>query len=915
MENMFDIILEITQFIIISAIILFLHTSSKKEHIPQHAGWRYIKAGFALILFGVFVDITDNFSALDRFIIIGDTPYQAFLEKVIGYLLGFFLLAIGLWKWMPNIIKLRETENRLKKLYKELEHKVKERTAELNESNINFQLEIEERKRSEDALRESETKYKTLVQNIPGMVYSALPDWSTKFLSGSERICGYTSDEIDSKKDKWLSLIHLDDKERVFRQGSELTKVPKNMVQIYRIITKDGNVCWVEDYKTSLFSKEGEFIGIEGTVYDITSLKQAKDELKNEKTFIDNMLDTITDGFLVIDLEGKILRWNKTISQVTGYSDEEISLMQATDFFSGEDIQLVIDNIGIVLQEGHASNQASVVTKEGKSIPYEFTGDLFRDHEGNPLNICAVGRDITERIHAENALRKSEEKYRDLVENMNEVIFTVDKSGFLVYVSPAIESILGYSPSEVIGKSIQEIIYKADLKLVMGRFQKALAGIKVPTEYRVYKKSGEICWVYSSSKPVFDEKGVYGLQGLLTDIDDRKRAEEEKKGLEKKLVRSQKMEALGILAGGVAHDLNNVLSGIINYPELLLMTLPEESPMRKPLQAIMNSGLKSVAIVQDLLDLTRRGVIVNETLNLNDIVSDHLRSPENKKVISYHPGVDIETNLEPDLLNIIGSPVHLKKAVMNLLSNAAEALSGGGRIIISTENRYVDSPIKGYDHIDEGDFAVLRIQDNGTGIAVEDLQNIFEPFYTKKEMGRSGTGLGMTIVWNTVQDHQGYINLESTVGKGTAFELYFPVTREEIAKEKVSISLKDYIGKGETILVVDDIKEQREIAFQMLKTLGYFVTSVSSGEEAVEYIKNNSADLLVLDMIMDPGMDGLDTYQKILEIHPGQKAIVASGFSETDRVKEVQRLGAGAYIKKPYTFEKIGLALKTELER
>jgi PAS domain S-box-containing protein len=523
--------------------------------------------------------------------------------------------------------------------------------------------------------------------------------------------------------------------------------------------------------------------------------------------------------------------------------------------------------------------------------------------------------EIEQRIDAEKALRESEGKYRDLVENINEVVYTVDKNGFLTYVSPAVESILDYSPSEIIGKSIQEIIYKKDLQFVINRFQETLSGIKKPDEYRVYKKSGKIRWVHSSSKPIFDEKGVCGLQGLLTDIDDRKRAEEEKKGLEKKLARSEKMEAIGLLAGGVAHDLNNVLSGVINYPELLLMSLPAESPMKKSLLAIKNSGLKAAAIVQDLLNLARRGVIVNETLNLNDVIPDYLRSPEHKKTISYHPGVDIETDLDPDLLNIKGSPVHLKKAVMNLISNAAEALSGGGRIIVSTKNRYVDSPIKGYDHIDEGDFAVLRIEDNGTGIAVEDLENIFEPFYTKKEMGRSGTGLGMTIVWTTVQDHHGYINIESTVGKGTAFELYFPVTREDIAKEKVSISIEDYMGRGETILVVDDIKEQREVASVMLKTLDYFVTSVSSGEEAVKYIKSNSVDLLVLDMIMVPGMDGLDTYKEILKIHPGQKAIIASGYSETDRVKEAQRLGAGVYVKKPYTLEKIGLAVKTELER
>jgi len=534
---------------------------------------------------------------------------------------------------------------------------------------------------------------------------------------------------------------------------------------------------------------------------------------------------------------------------------------------------------------------------------------------GTVETVICTSKNITKRMHAEKALLKSEEKYRDLVENINEIIFAVDKSGFLTYVSPPIKSMLGYRPSEIIGKQIQEFIYQEDLQFVMGRFQKVLAGIKIPTEYRVYEKSGKIRWVHSSSNPIFDEKGICGMRGVLTDIDDRKRAEEEKSYLEKKLARSQKVEAIGLLAGGVAHDLNNVLSGVINYPELMLLSLPKESPMRKPLRAILNSGLKAAAIVEDLLNLARRGVIVNETLNLNNIISDHLKSPEHNKMISYHPGVDIETNLESDLLNIKGSSVHLKKVVMNLLSNAAEALSGGGRVTVSTENRYVDTPLKSYDHIDEGDFAILRIEDNGIGIAVEDLENIFEPFYTKKEMGKSGTGLGMTIVSSTVQDHQGYINIESTIGKGTTFELYFPVTRKEIAKMKVSKSLKDYNGKGETILVIDDSKEQREVASEMLKTLDYSVTSVSNGEEALDYMKDHSADLLVLDMIMDPGMDGLDTYKKILEIHPSQKAIIASGFSETDRVKEVQRLGAGTYIKKPYTFEKIGLAVKTELER
>ncbi|MFQ5485626.1 MAG: ATP-binding protein, partial [Desulfobacterales bacterium] len=294
---------------------------------------------------------------------------------------------------------------------------------------------------------------------------------------------------------------------------------------------------------------------------------------------------------------------------------------------------------------------------------------------------------------------------------------------------------------------------------------------------------------------------------------------------------------------------------------------------------------------------------------------EQLESPEFEKLMSYNRDVKVEIHFEKDLLNIKGSTAHLSKSMMNLISNAAEAMPDGGTIFISTENRYIDRPIKGYDHVEEGDYVVITVSDTGIGISSEDQERIFEPFYTKKVMGRSGTGLGMAVVWGTVKDHKGYIDLKSSVGKGTSFTLYFPVTRDKAAADESSLSIDDYKGRGETILVIDDVEEQREIASGILRKLGYSVTSVSSGEEAVEYMKNKTADLLVLDMIMDPGIDGLETYRRILQIHPEQKAIIASGFSESARVKEAKSLGAGAYVKKPYTLEKIGVAVKEELEK
>jgi len=208
----------------------------------------------------------------------------------------------------------------------------------------------------------------------------------------------------------------------------------------------------------------------------------------------------------------------------------------------------------------------------------------------------------------------------------------------------------------------------------------------------------------------------------------------------------------------------------------------------------------------------------------------------------------------------------------------------------------------------------LSVADDGLGISSDDLERVFEPFYTKKVMGRSGTGLGLAVVWNVVRDHRGYIDVTSDEN-GTAFELYFPITRDEISGKDLSVDIKDYKGDEQTVLVVDDMESQREISCKMLDTLGYKTKAVSSGEEAVEYLKDHAVDLILLDMIMDPGINGRETYERIIKIHPNQKAVLASGFAETDDVKEAQELGAGKYIRKPFTLEKIGLAVKEELEK
>ena len=400
---------------------------------------------------------------------------------------------------------------------------------------------------------------------------------------------------------------------------------------------------------------------------------------------------------------------------------------------------------------------------------------------------------------------------------------------------------------------------------------------------------------------------------LQQELDERQAAESEKLRLQEHLQRAQKMEALGTLAGGVAHDLNNILAGLVGYPDLLLQDLPADSDLRKPLQTILQSGRKAAAIVQDLLTLARRGVADFEVLDLNHIVTDYLGSPEFEKLIQFHPAVTVTSRLAPGLSPVNGSPIHLFKTVMNLVSNAAEAMPDGGTLSIQTENRSMDGSMGDHAAAPDGEYAVLIVQDNGTGISKDDLARIFEPFYSKKVMGKSGTGLGMAVVWGTVKDHDGFIDTHSHEGVGTTFSLYFPASREVPKAVSVLWSLADHQGQGQTILIVDDVAEQRDIAMAMLTKLGYRTEAVSSGEAAVDHVAQRSVDLLLLDMVMDPGIDGLETYRRILAIHPGQKAVIASGYAETARIREAQRIGPAAYLKKPYGLDTLAEAVTAAL--
>ncbi|MCP4576678.1 MAG: PAS domain S-box protein [Deltaproteobacteria bacterium] len=601
-----------------------------------------------------------------------------------------------------------------------------------------------------------------------------------------------------------------------------------------------------------------------------------------------------------------------TVAQFIGYKDRNELLSKPFDiaarYVDPKDREIMIS---LLEENGEFKNFETRLKRNDDSIIWiRYSAKIVYEKGW----IEGVSEDITDQKQAEISLRESEEKFsKFFFASPTWMAITRFKNGVILEVNKAFENITGFSRKEVIGRTSLELGLWPEPR----RRERYMALAREKGGFReqettFYAKDGKPITALWSAYAI-ELAGERCLLSTAMDISELKRSRDERKKLENRLHRAQKMEAMGLLAGGVAHDLNNILSGIVSYPELLLMDLPQDSPLRKPIQTIKESGMRAAEVVEDLLTIARGVAPGKEALNLNTVVNEYLNSPEFENLERTYTFVHFNPELEPGLLTVNGSTIHIKKVLMNLVHNATEAIDKSGTVTIRTCNRHLDEPISGYEDVRQGEYAVLTVSDDGSGITPQDIERIFEPFYTKKVMNRSGTGLGLAVVWNTVQNHNGYINVKSDEN-GTVFELYFPVTREKIADEMKAVDLEDYLGSGEKILVVDDEDRQRDIVCKMLTKLGYNPVAVSSGEEAIVYLTEHKVDLIVLDMVMPKGINGRETYEEIVRIRPNQKAIIASGYAKTEEVEAAQELGAGKYIKKPYTFEKLGITIKKELE-
>lgn len=554
------------------------------------------------------------------------------------------------------------------------------------------------------------------------------------------------------------------------------------------------------------------------------------------------------------------------------------------------EIRVLEKNIGTVevyyLQERPAADEGPFLKEERDFIDALAGG---------------IGRFI-ELAQVDNALRESERRYQELFCSIMEGIVLLDKNEDIQLCNPAYAKILQEeSGNDLTGKSFLDSIPGSEYKFVSSQIGKLKEGESSQFELKVTTAKGNDRTVMVSASPRFDDQFNYiGIFAAIMDITELKE-------LQKSNSRARRLENAGRIAGQIAHDFNNLLAPLTAYPELIKSELPADHPVLKYVDAILESAEKMADISQQLLTLGRRARYKIELLNPGEIIKEVLGvvQPTPETLI-------IDLDISPDLMGIKGGASQIHRAILNLVNNARDSMQDKGYLKIRAENYYLEKLGSKPEHVPTGEYVKLTVSDTGAGIPAEIMGRIFDPFFSGKTIDRErGSGLGLSVVHAIIEDHNGYIDVESTVGRGTSFFIYFPISRENL-----NLSTDDHmVGGTEKILIVDDDPIQRDVALTLLKKLGYDASSAVSGEEAIDHIQKYRQELMIIDMIMPDGIDGVETYKRALEIKPGQQAIMMSGYSRAGKIEQAKELGIRVFVTKPLALKSLAIALRKELDK
>lgn len=744
-------------------------------------------------------------------------------------------------------------------------------------------------------MRESEERFRSLVENNLVGVY-LIQEGIFRYVNPRLAwIFGYSQNELIEKKGP-LDLTDPADRPLVEENLRKRVSGEVDAIHYwFRGIRKDNSPLDVEVFGSRVMHQGKP--AVVGTLLDVTERKQAEEALKNAHDRLIIVLDSLDAVVYATDMAThEILFVNRYARDVFGdvvgkLCWQTLQTGQSGPCAFGSDKNLLAPDgrpTGTYTWEFQNTVNGRWYDIHDRAIPW-VDGRLVR---------LEIATDITERKQMERVLQESEEKYRLIFKNSPIGILHFDRNGDCSACNDTFAEIMGAPMEKVLALNLKRGLTNERMKAAVGA---ALSGKMGRFEGEYTSVVGERTRILKADfAPIQSQDGsVSAGIGVFQDVTENKRLEEE-------LSRAQRMEAAGRVAGQIAHDFNNLLSPLMAYPDLIRMECKDERvlPLVEQMQAV---AIQMSEINQQLLTLGRRGHYAVEVIRLDRLLERLLASHTLPRTVV------LEEDIAPDLMPIKGGAAQLNRAFSNLINNAREAMNDIGTLRITMRNVYLDRPLKGYETVQRGEYVRVEIGDTGCGIEKKIMHRIFEPFFSTKITDKKrGSGLGLSVVRAVIEDHNGYLGMESRSGEGAAFSFYFPISRETVSPEAPALSILS--GGDERILVVDDDPIQREVLRRILEQVGYNVTFLESGEEAVSYVKDHPCDLLVLDMIMD-GIDGTETYRRIREICPDQKAVILSGYAESDRVAEAQRMGAGAFIRKPVHMRELSDAIRRELDK
>ncbi len=644
---------------------------------------------------------------------------------------------------------------------------------------------------------------------------------------------------------------------------------------------------------------------------DITDRRRAEHALRESEERYRLLFENNPQPMWVLDKETlAFLAVNVAACQHYGYTSEEFLAMTIRDIRPAEDVPALLGSVASESDEFQKAGGGRHRKKDGTEIAVEISSHPLQ-FAGRPAQLI-LATDVTERILAEEALRQSEQKYRDIFDFATVGIYQSRRDGSLITANAPLAEILGYdSPEDLLRHNLNGIyVDPAERRALITRFETSERAHLQDLRWK--RKDGTPIWLELDARVVRNTDGTTRyFEGFVSDISERKKSEEEKRRLQEQLVQAQKMEAVGQLAGGIAHDFNNLLTAITGYSELLLGELPPEDLRRSHAEEIRKAGERAASLTQQLLAFSRRQVLEPKVLDVNILVSDIERML--RRLIGEH--IELKTRKASDLWKVKADPGQIEQAILNLVLNARDAMPSGGTLAIETSNAPLDESFtRSHVPTQPGPYVCVAVSDTGVGISDEVKARLFEPFFTTKERGK-GTGLGLSTTYGIIKQSGGYLWCDSEVGRGTTFRVLLPRVEEPVAQTEERKPLPPIHPGDETLLLVEDEPEVRSLVQRILKTQGYTVVTAANPDEALAVAREfkGPIQLMVTDVVM-PGMSGLQLAERLAPMRPDMRVLFMSGYTN-DAIGHQGVLDPGtAFLQKPFTPNALARKVREVLE-